>query len=404
MESAFTVINLMLSAILFGIAGVWIYFLAYMSKSFRSAPCLNQFGKALATTTELPKVSVILPARNEERYISRCLDSLLGQDYPSFEIIVINDSSTDRTREIIMQYASLDSRVVPIDAPPKPEGWVGKNWACYEGYLHANGDLLLFTDADTQHSPSAMSFAVGYMLSQNLDALSAVPRLICSDFWTRITLPALATFLHTRFSALRVNDPKTKTGYFFGSFFVITKETYKAVGTHKGVRQELVEDGALGGKVKEGKFKMRMVRGEQHVEAVWARDLPTLWHGLRRLMIPLYFQNKTRAYLMVTAVFFILFAPFIMVPYIPIATFASNLSFSILISIDMAAIALIYVTTAVQCNKGIFESPLYAIAAPLSGGLVSFGFIMAIADAKNKGIVNWRDRQYIVNEDQHPIH
>jgi hypothetical protein len=70
----------------------------------------------------------------------------------------------------------------------------------------------------------------------------------------------------------------------------------------------------------------------------------------------------------------------------------------------MAAIALIYVTTAVQCNKGIFESPLYAIAAPLSGGLVSFGFIMAIADAKNKGIVNWRDRQYIVNEDQHPIH
>ena len=403
MESAFTVINLMLSAILFGIAGVWIYFLAYMSKSFRSAPRLNQFGKALATT-KLPKVSVILPARNEERYISRCLDSLLRQDYPSFEIIAINDSSTDRTREIIMQYASLDSRVVPIDAPPKPEGWVGKNWACYEGYLHANGDLLLFTDADTQHSPSAMSFAVGYMLSQNLDALSAVPRLICNDFWTKITLPALAIFLHTRFSALRVNDPKTKTGYFFGSFFVITKETYKAVGTHKGVRQELVEDGALGGKVKEGKFKMRMVRGEQQVEAVWARDLPTLWHGLRRLMIPLYFQNKTRAYLMVTAVFFILFAPFIIVPYIPIASFASNLSFSILVSIDMAAIALIYVTTAVQCNKGIFESPLYAIAAPLSGGLVSFGFIMAIADAKNKGTVNWRDRQYIVNEDQHPIH
>jgi glycosyltransferase involved in cell wall biosynthesis len=347
---------------------------------------------------------VILPARNEERYISLCLDSLLRQDYPSFEIIAINDSSTDKTREIIMQYASRDSRVVHIDAPPKPEGWVGKNWACYEGYLHANGDLLLFTDADTQHSPSAMSLAVGYMLSQNLDALSAVPKLICNDFWTRITLPALATFLHTRFSALRVNDPKTKTGYFFGSFFVITKETYKAVGTHKGVRQELVEDGALGGKVKQGKFKMRMVRGEQQVEAVWARDLPTLWHGLRRLMIPLYFQNKTRAYLMVTAVFFILFVPFTIVPYFAIANFANNLSFPILISMELAVIALIYITTAVQCSKGVFESPLYAIAAPLSGGLVSFGFIMAIADARKKGTVNWRDRQYIVSEDQHPIH
>jgi hypothetical protein len=216
-------------------------------------------------------------------------------------------------------------------------------------------------------------------------------------------LPALATFSYTRFSPLRVNDPKTKTGYFFGSFFIIRRETYKAVGTHRGVRQELVEDGALGGKVKEGKFKMRMVRGEQQVEAVWARDLPTLWHGLRRLMISLYYHNKTAAYLMVTAVFFILFAPFALVPYMPIGRLADDLSFSILLTVELTTIALIFATTAVQCNKGVFESPIYAIAAPLSGALVSFGFIMTIANARKKGAVNWRDRQYTVNKDQHPL-
>jgi hypothetical protein len=401
MELVFTVANLVLASIMIGIFGVWVYFLAYMTKSFRLAPRLEIFDRASAN--RFPKVSVILPARNEEHYISRCLDSLLAQDYPNFEIIAINDSSTDRTGEIMKQYASKDPRVVHVDAPVKPEGWAGKNWACHEGYLRAKGDLLLFTDADTKHSSSAMSLAVGQVVSQGLDALTAVPRLICNDFWTKITLPALATFLHTRFSPLRVNDPDTKTGYFFGSFFIISKGTYEAVGTHEGVRTELVEDGALGGKVKEGKFKMKMVRGEQQIEAVWARDLPTLWHGLRRLMIPLYYQNKTGAYLMATAVFFILFAPFAFLPYLLIAGFAGNLSFPILVAIEVSAIALIIVANGVQCSKGIFESPAYALAAPLSGAIVSVGFLSAIADAKKKDAVSWRGRQYTVSENQHPI-
>jgi chlorobactene glucosyltransferase len=401
MELVLTVANSALASIMTGILGVWVYFFVYMMKSFRLAPRLEVFDRTNAN--RLPKVSVILPARNEERYISRCLDSLLSQDYSNFEIIAINDSSTDGTGEIIKQYASKDPRIVYVDAPPKPEGWAGKNWACHEGYLRANGELLLFTDADTVHSYNVMSLAVGQVVSQGLDALTAVPRLICNDFWTKITLPALMTFLHTRFSPLRVNDPDTKTGYFFGSFFIIGKSTYEAVGTHEGVRTELVEDGALGGKVKEGKFKMKMVRGEQHIEAVWARDLHTLWHGLRRLMIPIYYQNRTGAYLMTTAVFFILFAPFAFLPYLLVAGFAGNLSSSILVAIELSTIALMIMANAVQCSKGAFESPAYAIAAPLSGAIVSFGFLSAIFDAKKKGAVSWRGRQYTVSEDQHPI-
>lgn len=402
MELAFTVANLAIAAIMAGILGVWIYFLAYMIKSFKQAPTLESFDRAGIKRS--PKVSVILPARNEERYIARCLDSLLAQDYSDFEIIAINDSSTDRTGEIMKEYAARDSRLVHINAPHKPEGWAGKNWACHQGYLRAKGEVLLFTDADTEHSSSAMSLAIGQVVSQNLDALTAVPKLICNDFWTKITLPALAIFLHTRFSPLRVNDPNTKTGYFFGSFFAITRSTYEAVGTHEGVRQELVEDGALGGKVKEGKFRLRMVRGEHQIEAVWARDLPTLWHGLRRLMIPLYYQNKSGACMMATAVFFILFAPFALLPYLPAAALANNMSFQILLGLQLTTISLILVTTAVQCQLGVFENPAYALASPLSGALISLGFVSAIADARKKGAVNWRGRQYTVSENQHPIH
>jgi glycosyltransferase involved in cell wall biosynthesis len=401
MELPFTIANMIITTIMAGIAGLWIYFLIYIRKSFREAPTLESFdGKGMVKS---PKVNVILPARNEERYIARCLDSLLAQDYSNFEIIAINDSSTDRTGEIMSEYSKRDRRVIHVNAPAKPDGWAGKNWACYNGYLRADGEILLFTDADTKHSSRAMSLAVGQLVSQNLDALTAVPKLICNEFWTKITLPALATFLHTRFSPLRVNDPNTKTGYFFGSFFVITMKTYRTIGTHEGVRQELVEDGALGGKVKEGKFKLRMVRGEQQIEAVWARDLSSLWHGLRRLMIPLYYQNKSGAYMMAAAVFFILFAPFAVLPYLPAAALANNISFQILVASELTAIALIIGVTAVQCRLGVFESPAYALASPLSGAIISFGFLSAIADARKKDAVRWRDRQYTVNENQHPI-
>jgi chlorobactene glucosyltransferase len=401
MELALTITNLVLAAIMAGIFGVWVYFLTYMTKSFRQSPTLESFDRT--SVSRFPKVSVILPARNEGRYIARCLDSLLEQDYPNFEIIAINDSSTDRTGEIIKAYAANDLRVIHIDASPKPEGWTGKNWACYQGYLRARGELLMFTDADSKHLPSTMSLAVGHLMSQNLEALTAVPRLICNDFWTKMTLPVLATFLHTRFSPIRVNDPNTKTGYFFGSFFIITRSTYEAIGTHEGVKEELVEDGALGGKVKASKFRMKMVRGEPHIDAVWARDLPTLWQGLRRFMIPVYYQDKVDAYMMTMAVFFILFAPFASLPYLPVASFAGNTSFQMLFGVQISAIALIVVTTAVQCRLTIFQSPVYAFAAPLSGALISLSFVSAIADAKKKGAVSWRDRKYIINKTQNPV-
>ena len=401
MELALTITNLVLAAIMAGVFGVWLYFLTYMTKSFRQSPMLESFDRT--KVSRFPKVSVILPARNERHYIAHCLDSLLRQDYPNFEIVAINDSSTDGTGEIMKAYAANDLRVIHIDASPKPEGWTGKNWACYQGYLQARGELLMFTDADSKHLPSAMSLAVGHLVSQNLDAVTAVPRLICNDFWTKMTLPVLATFLHTRFSPIRVNDPNTKTGYFFGSFFLITRSTYEAVGTHEGVKEELVEDGALGGKVKASKFRMKMLRGENQIDAVWARDLPTLWQGLRRFMIPVYYQDKVDAYMMVTAVFFILFAPFVSLPYLLVASFVGNLSFPILLGLQVSTIALIMITIAAQCRLAIFENPLYAFAAPLSGALVSFGFLSAIADAKKKGAVSWRDRKYTITKNQNPL-
>ena len=176
MELAILVVDIILTAIMFAIFGVWIYLLTYLVKSYERSPRLKCFDKA--PISKFPKVSVILPARNEEIYIARCLDSLLSQDYPNFEIIAINDSSSDETGDIIFRYSKKYNKlVVAVDPGPKPDGWVGKSWACYQGYRKATGDLFLFTDADTQHSPSLMSLGVGHLLQQNLDAITAIPKL-----------------------------------------------------------------------------------------------------------------------------------------------------------------------------------------------------------------------------------
>jgi chlorobactene glucosyltransferase len=397
-----TIINAVLIAIVFGVLGTWLYFIGYVIKSFKRSPTIEFVDKHAITNT--PKISVILPARNEEKYIAKCLESLLAQDYPNFEIIAINDSSSDKTNDIIYEYAKRHSCIVAVSAKPKPDGWVGKNWACYEGYMKATGDVLLFTDADTMHSPYVMSLALRHIVLDKLDAITAIPKLLCVDIWTKITLPVLSNFLHSRFSPLRVNNPKTKTGYFFGSFYMITRKTYETIGTHKVVKHELVEDGALGGMVKEQKFRMKMVRGERFIDAMWSRDFETLWHGLRRLMISIHSQSKIGATMMTVAVFFLLLEPFLLLAYsAPQHIVSNDLASQVLFYINLGTVCIIILANAIQSKLGVFQNPFYALASPLSAAIISVCFISSILSATKTGSVNWRDRRYTVHQNQHPL-
>lgn len=394
MELIFDVINYSFSAILIGICGTWIFLIKSMNDSFRFTPYLDKFENK---NNSNPKVSIILPARNEEEYIKNCLDSLLEQDYKNYEIIVIDDSSEDKTGEIIARYAKKESKIIHVTARPKPDGWMGKNWACMEGYKKITGELLLFTDADTKHSKNVISLAVGHLTSFDLDALSVIPKMRTFDFWTKITLPMISTFLHTRFSALNVNDPSKKTGYFFGSFFILKKIIYEEVGMHEGVKQEIIEDGVLGKKVKESGYKMKMVRGEHLIEAVWARDKSTLWNALKRLMIPLYLQSGKIAIGIFFAVLFLLFVPFpvfLTTSILPIETV------SVKLVCTMAAIAsiLIYIGAIIEVKRGLELRIHYALFAPLGGLVVILGFLSGLLQAKNSHSVTWRGRSYSMKD------
>ena len=390
------------SVIMFCVAGAWVYLIMSMLATFRRVPYLDTgFSTSSTPQDKTPLVSVILPARNETVHIQACLESLASQNYENYEVIAVDDSSDDDTWQKILQYSQKYPKVVvPVSARPKPDGWMGKNWACMEGYQRARGSLLLFTDADTRHSPNVVSLAVKHLQSKKLDALTVMPRMRAPDFWIRTTLPIISVFLHTRFSALKVNDPSSKTGYFFGSFFIIDKNAYCSIGMHEGVRGEMIEDGALGRKTKESGYRMRMVRGEHLVDAIWARDKTTLWNALKRLMIPLRAQNGLATAAGITAaVTSLLFAPFVLFGiftlYVAWSWFLGvtiPMSAAIAMSACCAASVLVWIGAILESRTGIKINAAYGLLAPLGGLVVSAGFLAGLVRS-NPSLV-WRGRRY----------
>jgi len=388
------VFNFVFTAILVGVFLAWLSLTHTMYQSFTKTPFLDKFEKK---NMPMPRVSVILPARNEENFISRCLETLSAQDYKDFEIIAIDDSSEDKTGEIIEKFAKQDSKIVHVSAREKPENWMGKNWACMEGFKKVTGSLLLFTDADTKFEKNVITLTVSHLQSEELDALTVIPRLRCIDRITKITLPMLSTFLHSRYSALNVNNPKKKVGYFFGSFFMIKKQVYEEIGTHERVKQEIVEDGALGKITKESGYALKMVRGEHLIEALYSRSSKEMWNGLKRLMVPLYHQNASWAIGVFFAVLFILFIPIPFLAY-SIISFDSSLSFTTLLIASIISTITVFLASALEAKMGLNLSLVNTIFAPLGSIIVVLGFLAGILQANKSTAVSWRGRRYSVKE------
>ena len=399
-DIAIDVFNYIFTIILVGVFLAWISLIFSMYKSFTRTQYLDKFENS---SNQTPKVSIILPARNEEKFIGKCLESFVNQDYTNYEIMAIDDSSDDKTWEIIEKCAKNNDKVIPIKAATKPDGWMGKNWACIEGFKRASGDLLLFTDADTTYSKKVLSLAVAHLLSEKLDVLTVIPRLLCLDGITKITLPMLSTFLHSRYSALNVNNPKKGIGYFFGSFFIIKREIYEKIGTHEKVKHEIIEDGALGKITKESGFRLKMVRGEHLLDAVYSRSPKEMWNGLERLMVPLYHQNKSYAVGVFFAVLFILFIPVPFLIYslifvVGVCFECGGISFFPLLVSAIFSTSTIFIAAFMETRMGLNLNSGYGVLAPIGGLIVTCGFLSGILQANKSSAVSWRGRKYSVKE------
>lgn len=191
---------------------------------------------------EKPPVSVLIPVRNEEHTIARCLRSLLVQDYPHFEVLVWDDCSNDRTSEILE--AVHDQKFRSITGTEPPPGWLGKSWACFNLAQRAQGEILIFTDADTWHEPSMLQAVVGEMLTNQLDALSGIAQEVTITLGEKLTVPFMVwsvVALYPHFLSLLFPHLQAfVVGN--GQLMAFRREVYWAIDGHQAVRAKVVED------------------------------------------------------------------------------------------------------------------------------------------------------------------
>src|SRR5258708_2461458 len=223
-----------------------------------------------------PRVSIIVPARNEERDIEQSLTSLLALDYDNYEVIAANDRSTDRTGEIMERVAQTfannsNCRLRVIHHRELPDGWLGKTHAMWTATNEACGDWLLFTDADVLFKPDSVRRALAYAEAERADHVVLFPQMIMKRPGEYMMIAFFQTMFVFGHRPWKVADPKSKDHMGVGAFNLIRRGVYEAVGTYEALRMEVLDDMKLGKVVKNAGFAQRNVFGGDLISIRWAR-------------------------------------------------------------------------------------------------------------------------------------
>jgi glycosyltransferase involved in cell wall biosynthesis len=248
---------------------------------------LGKNGVVAASAEARLRLSVVVPARNEAAVLGDCLRSLVEQSEVGFalgvewELIVVDDDSTDGTREIAREVER--EGVVMIDAPKLDQsdrgGFTGKTNACWAGAQRARGAWLLFTDADTMHEPGDLSRALHEAKKYGAALLSYSPRQIVEGFWQRAVMPLVFSELASAYPPKRVSDPASRLAAANGQFLLVEREAYFAVGGHRVVGMEILEDVALARKIKRARHAIRLRYAPDALAARMYRSLPEMVEG-----------------------------------------------------------------------------------------------------------------------------
>lgn len=253
--------------------GILIFLSLGLLTAIANALTVHRFGQYPAAK-DFPRVSVLVPARNEGRNVEACVRSLLLQDYPDFEVIVLDDHSTDGTRSVLARLEAEDERPLDeargrlrvLDGRPLPEDWLGKHWACHQLYQATTGDLLLFTDADTRHQPNMLRDSVAALFAERADLVTAFPREEVITWGERLIVPVISFGIFTFLPVRLIQKSRwASLSITIGQFMLFKRSAFEAVGGYEAVRNQVVDDVSLGSLVIEGGFRWQLLDGTEHV-------------------------------------------------------------------------------------------------------------------------------------------
>ncbi len=256
--------------------------------------------------TPLPRLSMLIAAKDEEHNLPRCLDSLLAQNYPNLEIIIADDRSTDRTGAILDEFAARDPRINAVHVRELPPGWGGKNHAMYQALQHATGEFLCFSDADCNYvSPALLAAAVHFTQRENLDFLSVLPELEAHTFWERIVQPPAGAIMVFWFPPQKVNNPAKPQAYANGAFMLMSRRAYEVIGGHEQAKGQLNEDMHFARLAKERGLRIRAIRGDGMYTCRMYTGIGQIWNGWTRIF---YCAFGTLPRLLVSVIFLSVFS------------------------------------------------------------------------------------------------
>lgn len=344
-----------------------------------------------------PLISVCIPARNEEHNIRACVEAVLAQDYPDFEVIVLDDRSTDLTPTILADIASHDSRLHPISGSDLPNGWAGKPHALFQASTIARGEWLCFIDADTFISPKTLSSCYVKALETQADMFTIMTFQIMGTFWEKVVMPLVMTGLSAGFSPRKVNDPKRKDAIANGQFILVKRTVYDAIDGHKSVKDSIVEDKAIAERVKWNGYRLIVADGMQLARTRMYTSLPEMWEGWTK---NIYLGLRDQPSLMTLGIFGAFLAVIVALvlpvwPWLGVFWYFKGgnwMAWTVIFESLLLWAYMIYTRSGIAKRMKI--SPWYALTTPL--GAAIFGAMMFVSAwnvLSHKG-VTWKGRVY----------
>jgi|YNPNPStandDraft_1061719.scaffolds.fasta_scaffold19774_3 chlorobactene glucosyltransferase len=337
-----------------------------------------------------PFLSVLIPARNEEANIGDCLRSLLAQEYPSYEVLVLDDHSTDRTPEIIRSLAAGEERLKLLSGAPLPPDWLGKHWACHQLAQAAQGELLLFTDADTRHHPYTLRDAVAALLAEGADMLTAFPREEIHSWAEVLVVPgfywSLFSFMPL-FLAHHLRWPQLSTA--IGQFMLFRRSAFQQIGGYAAIRQQVTDDVALARRIKAAGLRWRLVDGTGRVRCRMYRNVSEVYEGFSKNLFAVF------DYRIISFVFVWLWLPLLFwEPFVVLAL--------VLAGAPLSGLSLALALMAIAESLVVWGIPYYRLGFPLGAVLAYPASIMLMAFLAGRSLVlalnghsTWKGRRLI---------
>jgi glycosyltransferase involved in cell wall biosynthesis len=337
-----------------------------------------------------PRVSIIVPARNEDADIEQCLTQLLALDYDNYEILAVDDRSTDQTGEIMERVASTPAahgRLKVLRISDLPSCWLGKTHAMWTAGLAATGDWLLFTDADVLFKPEVLRRALAYAEKEEADHLVVFPRIIMKHPGERMMIAFFQTLFTFGHRPWKVADPKTKDHMGVGAFNLVRRRVYEAVGTYKALRMEVLDDMKLGKVIKNAGFRQRNVFGRDLISVRWAKGAMGVVNNLTKNFFAVLSFELWRTFGLAFLLLFLNLGPFLgvwlahgweRVPY----------------AVALAGIGLIYLGMSWHSSIPAY----YVLLHPISTLLFTYTLLRSMFLTLRDDGVTWRGTKYPLEE------